>query len=49
MLTKNISLKSFKIKKNNLKIKHIFSSLTKEKNEVLLSMSRNYKNSFNNI
>ena len=48
MLTKNISLKNFKVKKNNSKIKRIFSSLIKEKNEVLLSMSTNYKNSFNN-
>ena len=48
MLTKNISLKNFKVKKNNSKIKRIFSSLIKEKNEVLLSMSKNYKNSFNN-
>ena len=48
MLTKNISFKNFKIKKNNSKIKRIFSSLIKEKNEVLLSMSKNYKNSFNN-
>ena len=48
MLTKNISFKNFKVKKNNSKIKRIFSSLIKEKNEVLLSMSKNYKNSFNN-
>ena len=48
MLTKNISFKNFKVKKNNSKIKSIFSSLIKEKNEVLLSMSKNYKNSFNN-
>ena len=48
MLTKNISFKNFKVKKNNSKIKHIFSSLINEKNEVLLSMSKNYKNSFNN-
>ena len=48
MLTKNISFKNFKIKKNNSKIERIFSSLIKEKNEVLLSMSKNYKNSFNN-
>ena len=48
MLTKNISFKNFKIKKNNSKIKRIFSSLIKEKNEVLLSMSKNYKNSFKN-
>ena len=48
MLTKNISFKNFKVKKNNSKIKRIFSSLIKEKNEVLLSMSTNYKNSFNN-
>ena len=47
MLTKNISFKNFKIKKNNLKIKHILTSLVKEKNEILLSMSKNYKNSFN--
>ncbi len=48
MLTKNISFKNFKIKKNNSKIERIFSSLIKEKNEVLLSMSKKYKNSFNN-
>ena len=48
MLTKNISFKNFKIKKNNSKIERIFSSLIKEKNEVLLSMSKNYKNSFKN-
>ena len=48
MLTKNISFKNFKVKKNNSKIKRIFSSLIKEKNEILLSMSKNYKNSFNN-
>ena len=48
MLTKNISFKNFKVKKNNSKIKRIFSSLIKEKNEVFLSMSKNYKNSFNN-
>ena len=48
MLTKNISFKNFKVKKNNSKIKSIFSSLIKEKNEVLLSMSKNYKNSFKN-
>ena len=48
MFTKNISFKNFKIKKNNSKIKRIFSSLIKEKNEVLLSMSKNYKNSFQN-
>ena len=48
MFTKNISFKNFKIKKNNSKIERIFSSLIKEKNEVLLSMSKNYKNSFKN-
>ena len=48
MLTKNIYFKNFKVKKNNSKIKRILSSLIKEKNEVLLSMSKNYKNSFNN-
>ena len=48
MFTKNISFKTFKVKKNNSKIKRIFSSLIKEKNEILLSMSKNYKNSFKN-
>ena len=48
MFTKNISFKNFKVKKNNSKIKLILSSLIKEKNEVLLSMSKNYKNSFKN-
>ena len=48
MFTKNIYFKNFKVKKNNSKIKRILSSLIKEKNEVLLSMSKNYKNSFKN-
>ena len=48
MFTKNISFKNFKVKKNNSKIKRILSSLIKEKNEVLISMSKNYKNSFKN-
>ena len=48
MFTKNIFFKNFKIKKNNLKVKYLLSSLIKEKNEVLLSMGKNYKNSFNN-
>ena len=42
MFTKNISFKNFKTKKKNSKIKHILSFLIK-KNEVLLSMSKNYK------
>ena len=47
MLTRNISFKNFKLRENNKKIKKDLGILLKEKNEVLKSLSVNYKNSYN--
>jgi glucose-6-phosphate isomerase len=47
MLTKNINLKSFKLKKYNNKIKKYLDTVLKENNEVLKSLSKEYKNSYN--
>ena len=47
MLTKNISFKNFKIKKNNEKIKKDLNIILKKKNSVLESLSTSYKNSYN--
>ena len=46
MLTKGINFKNYKlkIKSSNLALK--LNSILKEKNEVLNSLSRNYKNKF---
>ena len=47
MLTKNINLKNYKLKKNNNKIKKDLKILLKENNEILRSLSAGYKNSYN--
>jgi len=47
MLTKNINFKNFKLKKYNNKIKKDLEIILKENNEVLKSLSPNYKNSYN--
>ena len=47
MLTKNISFKNFKIKKNNERIKKDLNIILKNKNSVLESLSTSYKNSYN--
>ena len=47
MLTQNISFKNFKLKKFSKKIKEDLNLLLKEKNEILKSLSSNYKNSYN--
>tara|TARA_B100000795_G_scaffold23500_1_gene15736 strand:+ start:1079 stop:2233 length:1155 start_codon:yes stop_codon:yes gene_type:complete len=47
MLTKNINLKNYKLKKNNNKIKKDLKILLKEDNEILRSLSAGYKNSYN--
>ena len=47
MLTKNISFKNFSSKKISIKILKIFKKLKKEDNEILKSLGKNYKNSFN--
>ena len=46
MLTKNIFFKNFKVKKKNKKIKNILENIIKEKNTILYSLSKNYKDSF---
>ncbi len=46
MLTPGINFKNFKIKKNNKIIKKKFLSLIKEKNYILDSLRKNYKNSY---
>ena len=46
MLTQNISFKNFKINKKNKLIKKIFYRTIKEKSQILLSLSKTYKNSF---
>ena len=46
MFTDGISFKNFKIRKKNLTIKQKLLSIINEKNDVLLSLGKNYKNSF---
>tara|TARA_B100000902_G_C27250939_1_gene885227 strand:+ start:345 stop:1505 length:1161 start_codon:yes stop_codon:yes gene_type:complete len=46
MLTKGINFVNFKIKKNTSLVKKNLISILKSKNEVLNSLSRNYKNNF---
>ena len=47
MLTRNIDFKNFKIKKNPQKVKKELKKLLKENNEVIKSLRKNYKNSYN--
>ena len=50
MFGKNIKFKNFDLKKNRFnkkkKILNIYKNLIKEKNEVILSLDKNYKDSF---
>ena len=46
MLTKNISFKNFRLKKNNSKIRKDLSILLAENNAVLRSLSPIYENSY---
>jgi len=46
MLTKGVRFTNFKTKKNSLLIKKKFISLLKSKNEILNSLSQNYKDNF---
>jgi glucose-6-phosphate isomerase len=46
MLTENIDFKNFKIRKNNKLIKKKLNLLLKEDNQIIKSLSKNYKNSF---
>ena len=45
-LTRNIKFKNFILKKPTKKIKNLLSKVLSEKNEVLLSLSKEYKNSY---
>ena len=49
MITSGINLINFKIKKKSNLFKNFFFSLLKKKNEVINSLSKEYKNSFNGI
>ena len=46
MLTKGVKFTNFKIKKNSSLIKKKLISLLKSKNEILNSLSQNYKDNF---
>ncbi len=46
MLTNNIDFKNFNKKKPNKKIYDLFKKLIKEDNEILNSLSKNYKDSY---
>ena len=48
MLTTNINFKNFQIKKKNLFIRNNLRLILKEKKQVIISLSKNYKNSFDN-
>jgi glucose-6-phosphate isomerase len=48
MLTTNINFKNFKIKKKNLFIKKNLQLILKEKNQIIFSLTKSYKNSFDN-
>ena len=47
MITSGINFINFKIKKKSNLVKKILFSLLEKKNEVLNSLSKEYKNSFN--
>ena len=47
MLTKNIDFKNFKIKKNTQKVKKKLKKLLQENNEIIKSLRKTYKNSYN--
>ena len=47
MLTRNIDFKNFKTKKNPQKVKKELKKLLKENNEVIKSLRKTYKNSYN--
>ena len=47
MLTKNISFKNFLIKKKNSVVKKNLNQILREKNQLIFSLSKFYKDSFN--
>ena len=46
MLTSGIYFKNFKVKSKNINIKTRLKALIKEKNQIILSFSQNYKDSY---
>ena len=46
MFSKSINLKSFKINKNKKKIQNKLKILLSEKNQLIKSLSKNYKDSY---
>ena len=46
MLTSGIYFKNFKVKSKNINIKTWLKTLIKEKNQIILSFSQNYKDSY---
>ena len=49
MLTQNISFKNFLTKNRNILVKKKLNLILKEKNQVINSLSKSYKDSFNEI
>jgi len=47
MFTQNISFKNFLIKKKKLAIKNNLNQILNEKNQIISSLSKSYKDSFN--
>ena len=47
MLTRNIDFKNFKIKKNTQKVKKKLKKILQENNEVIKSLRKTYKHSYN--
>ena len=45
-LTKNINFRNFRIKNSKKKIQNILRSLLSEKNQILDSLNKSYKNSY---
>ena len=48
MLTGNINFKNFKNKKNTKKVKKILKKLLQEDNEIIRSLRKSYRNSYEN-
>ena len=48
MITSQIDFTNFKIKKKYPRIRSILNKITKNKNEVIKSLSKNYKDVFSN-
>ncbi len=46
MITRGINFKNFKIKKSSQLVKKNLNELLKEKNEIIQSLKKNYRNSF---